>query len=271
MAEWKLDVLYYGKITGPAQFVLAGLDEGQFANPYLGFLLRSGGRTVLVDCGVNDRFIVDGKAWGGFPAEAGRSFVLRSLEKNGVTPQQIEMVIYTHLHNDHVGNCDLFPKAIHVFQKAEWANLLDPIPAQRARRDFDTEVAPLLARYNTIKVDGDMEIIPGVRLYKAPGHTLGSQLITVETSKGSMVVLGDLCLTYCHLFPEIDEIVDLEGKKHKVKTNVELYGPAIPSAMIYDYFDWYDSVYKAKALAQGRPEFVLPGHEPALVTEFRKP
>ena len=66
MAEWKIDVLFYGKITGPAQFVLAGLEEGQFANPYLGFLLRTQGRSVLVDCGVNDRFIVDGKAWGDF-------------------------------------------------------------------------------------------------------------------------------------------------------------------------------------------------------------
>ena len=154
--------MFYGKITGPAQFVLAGLEEGQFANPYLGFLLRTQGRSVLVDCGVNDRFIVDGKAWGGFPAEAGRSFVLRSLEKNGVTPDQIEMVIYTHLHNDHVGNCDLFPRATHVFQKAEWANLLDPIPAQRARKDYDLEMAPVLARYHTIKVDGDLEILPGV-------------------------------------------------------------------------------------------------------------
>jgi hypothetical protein len=51
---------------------------------------------------------------------------------------------------------------------------------------------------------------------------------------------------------------------------VPLYGPAIPSAIIYDYFDWYDSVYKAKALAQGKRGFVLPGHETELITEFRK-
>ena len=37
-----------------------------------------------------------------------------------------------------------------------------------------------------------------------------------------------------------------------------------------DYFDWYDSVYKAKALAQSKVEFTLPGHEPSLVTQFRK-
>jgi N-acyl homoserine lactone hydrolase len=270
MAEWKIDVLFYGKITAPAQFLLAGLEEGYLTNPYLGFLLRQGKRCVLVDCGINDRFIVDGKAWGGFPAEAGRSYVEKSLQKNGVTPGQIEMVIYTHLHNDHAGNCDLFPKATHIFQRDEWINLLDPLPAQRARGDYDLAVAPLLAKLNTIKVNGDLEILPGVRLYKAPGHSLGSQLVTVETAKGTMVILGDVCMTYCHLFPEIDELIDLEGNKRKVKTNVELYGPAIPTVIIYNYFDWYDSVYKAKALAQGKPEFVLPGHETALVTEFRK-
>jgi N-acyl homoserine lactone hydrolase len=270
MAEWNIEVLFYGKITAPAQFVLAGLEEGELTNPYLGFLLRSRNRCVLVDCGINDRFIIDGKAWGGFPAEAGRSYVQKALQNNGVAPDQIEMVIYTHLHNDHAGNCDLFPKAKHVFQRDEWVNLLDPLPAQRARRDYDLEVAPLLAKVDTIKINGDVEILPGVKLYKAPGHSLGSQLVTVETAKGTMVILGDLCMTYCHLFPETDEIIDLEGKKHKVKTNVELYGPAIPSFIIYDYFDWYDSVYKAKALAQGKREFVLPGHEPSLVTELRK-
>jgi glyoxylase-like metal-dependent hydrolase (beta-lactamase superfamily II) len=224
----------------------------------------------LVDCGINDKFIVNGKAWGGFPAEAGRSYVEKALQKNGVTPGQIEMVIYTHLHNDHAGNCDLFPKAKHVFQKDEWINLLDPVPAQRARRDYDLDVAPLLVKLDTIKINGDVEILPGVKLYKAPGHSLGSQLVTVETAKGTMVILGDLCLTYCHIFPETDKLIDLEGNTRKVKPNVELYGPAIPFFGVYDYFDWYDSVYKAKALCQGRRDFVLPGHETELVTEFRK-
>jgi N-acyl homoserine lactone hydrolase len=270
VALWEIDPLFYGKITAPAQFVLAGLEEGYFANPYLGFLLRDAGRCVLVDCGINDRFIVDGKAWGGFPAEAGSHYVEQSLEKRGVAPDQIEMVIYTHLHNDHAGNCHLFPKAIHVFQKDEWVNLLDPLPAQKARRDYDQDVIPILSKLNTMKVNGDVQILPGVRLYKAPGHSLGSQLVAVETERGTMVILGDLCMTYCHLFPELDEIIDLEGKRHRVKTNPELYGPAIPSAIIYDYFEWYDSVYKAKALAQNKLELTLPGHETSLITEFRK-
>jgi len=271
MAQWDIKVLYYGKITLPADIALPGLEDvKELDSPYLGFLLQSGERKLLVDCGISENFIVGGKAWGGFPAEGGHSYVEKALNKNGVTPEQIEMVLYTHLHNDHAGACDLFSKAKHVFQRDEWLNLLDPIPVQRARRDYDPDIAPVLAKLDTLKVNGDLEILPGVKLYKAPGHTLGSQLITVETAKGTMVILGDLCSRYCHLFPELDELIDLYGEKHKVKTNVELYGPAIPSTAIYDYFDWYDSVYKAKALAQGRRESVLPGHEPSLVTEFRK-
>ena len=271
MAQWDLKVLFYGKNALPAQTAIPGLqDLEELESPFLGFLLRSGSQNVLVDCGISEKFIVDGKGWGGFPAEGGHSYVEEALKKNGVTPDQIEIVLYTHLHNDHAGCCDLFTKARHVFQKDDWLNLLDPLPVQRMRQDYDLSIAPVLAKLDTIMIDGDLEILPGVKLYKAPGHSLGSQLITVETAKGTMVILGDLCNTYCLMFPETDELIDLYGEKHKVKTNVALYGPAIPSTVIYDYFDWYDSVYKAKALAQGKREFVLPGHEPSLVTEFRK-
>jgi len=269
MADWNIKVLFYGRSTAPAQQVLSSLGNRSpgedFTLPYLGFLLQLDNRNVLVDCGINDKFIVDGKAWGGFPAEGGRSYVEQALQKNGVTPEQIEMVIYTHLHNDHAGNCDLFPRAKHIFQKDEWLNLLDPLPVQKARRDYDLDIIPVLAKLDTIKVDGDLEILPGVKLNKAPGHSLGGQLITVETAKGAMVILGDLCSLRCRLFPEIEEIIDLEDRKYALKANVALYGPAIPSNIVYDYFAWYDSVYKAKALAQAKPELVLPGHEPSLV------
>ena len=271
MNQWKINVLYYGKIRVPASIVNQGLEDIQeIETPYLGFLLQSGGRNILVDCGISEKFIVNGKAWGGYPAEGGQSFVERALDKHNVKTEEIEMVLYTHLHNDHAGSCGLFTKAKHVFQKDEWLNLLDPIPVQKVRTDYDSSIIPILSKLDTIKVAGDVEILPGVKLYKAPGHTLGSQLITVETKKGKMVMLGDLANRYFNLFPEIDYLIDLYGVKHNLKTNVELYGPAIPTTVIYDYFSFYDSAYKAKALAQGRWELVLPGHEPSLLTEFRK-
>lgn len=271
MAEWEIKILCLGTIVVPAQVVIPGLQGIQeMETPYLGFLLQTGDSNVLVDCGISEKSIVNGRAWGGYPAKGGHDYVEKALKKNGVAPDIIESVLYTHLHNDHAGACDLFPRAKHIFQKDEWSNLLNPIPAQRMRQDYEMGVIPILKKLDTIQIDGDLEVLPGIKCYKAPGHSLGSQLITVETVKGIMVILGDLCNRYCHLFPETDEIMDLYGQKHKIKTNPDLYGPAVPTAAVYDYFSWYDSVYKAKALARGKKEFVLPGHEPSLVTEFRK-
>lgn len=165
---WTIDVLFYGLITGPAKMILEGLDEETFTNPYLGFLLRDGTRCVLVDCGISDRFIVDGKAWGGFPTEGGRRHVLAALRKCGVTPADVDTVLYTHLHNDHAGKCDLFPAATHIFQRDEWANLVDPLPAQKARRDYDPEVVSVLGKARCIKIDGDAEVPPGVKALRGP-------------------------------------------------------------------------------------------------------
>lgn len=269
--KWKIDVLCYGTIVVPANVVIPGLQGiSEMETPYLGFLLQSGDHRILVDCGINEKSIINGMGWGGYPTRGGHDHVENSLKMQGVAPDDIEMLIYTHLHNDHAGACDLFPKATHLFQKDEWLNLLDPIPAQKVRVDYDLSVIPILEKMQTLKINGDLEIFSGIKVYKAPGHSLGSQLITVDTEKGMMVIIGDLCNRYCHFFPEIDEITDLTGKTHKIKTNVELYGPAVPTAAIYDYFAWYDSIAKAKALSCGKKEFVLPGHEPSLVTEFRE-
>lgn len=267
MTQWTIEVLLYGKVRGPGEFIIAGsgLGEQEFDVPYLGFLLQSGGYNILVDNGINENFIVGGKAWGGYPAVGGCSYVVEALNKVNVRPEEVEMVLYTHLHNDHAGNCALFPGVKHVFQKDEWLNLLSPIPAQKVRRDYDTGIIPALQKLDTVMIDGDLEILPGIKVYKAPGHSLGSQLVTVDTQKGTMVILGDLCNTFSHIFPETDEFIDMEGNRYKIKTNTELYGPAIPSPMIYDYFAFYDSVYKAKVLASWKKEFVLPGHETSLV------
>ncbi len=269
MAFWTVDALYYGKITIPSEMLLPGLEPGHMLDiPYLGFLLKSRERVVLVDNGINEKFIVNGRAWANLPAEAGGEYVLKSLKAKGVSPEQVELVLYTHLHNDHAGNCHLFPYARHVYQKDEWRNLLDPIPSQKLRKDYDPDVIPVLRSLNTVSIDGDLEITPGIRLYKTPGHTLGSQVVAVDTDRGTMVILGDMCNTYSNAFPETEEITDLNGKTYKISTNPGLYGPGIPSVLIYDHFDWYDSMYKVKALAQWKKELILPGHEPDLLKKF---
>jgi glyoxylase-like metal-dependent hydrolase (beta-lactamase superfamily II) len=188
--------------------------------------------------------------------------VTRALKENDLAPEDIDVVIYTHLHNDHAGNCHLFPGAKHLFQRDEWTNLIHPLPVQVLRKDYDPGVIPKLEKLDTLAVEGDFEFLPGIFLYKAPGHTLGHQMIAVETERGRMLLLGDLCNDYLHFFPDMDVLTDMRGNSTRVKRKpAAAITPAEPSSIVYDYYSWYDSVYKAKALTLNRKELVLPGHE----------
>jgi len=253
----------------PKEVATPGIDVGLQVGgiPYLGFLLKSEKQTILVDAGISEKFIINGRAWGGFEAEGGRSFVKKALEEENVRIGDIDIVIYTHLHNDHTGACDLLrdvPK--HIVQLDEWLQLLDPIPAAFIRRDYDQSVIPELQKANLLKIDGDVEVAEGVWVYKAPGHTSGSQIVAVKTAKGTVVLCGDNVLIYCNIFPWMDELTGLDGKKYKITPAPEIYKKGIPPGILYDYYSWYKTLDKIRALAsKNSPEFIIPAHEPSIV------
>jgi N-acyl homoserine lactone hydrolase len=271
MRTWDVKVLYLGKITANLSITWpAGMpplsEDFSISAPYLAFLLQSEGQNILIDSGISEKFIVNGKAWGGLPAEGGKDFLLKALAKEGLKPENIGTVIYTHLHNDHAANSTLFTNATLIFQKDEWKNLLYPLPVQLIRKDYDPDIVQELKGAKCLMVDGDIELAEGLRLYKAPGHTLGSQLVVVNTKKGVVVFIGDLALMNFMVFPGTTEIIDMEGKSHKIPAAPPIFGPAVPHNIIYDYYAYYDSIYKMKAIAsKDEPGYVIPGHEPSLV------
>jgi N-acyl homoserine lactone hydrolase len=265
MGNWQIKSLYFGWGRTPKDMLTINLDAGLEVDlPYLGFLLQDGKTNVLFDTGINASYIIGGKAWAGRPSEGSEEYVLKSLKENGVNPEDINVVVYSHLHNDHAGNCHLFPKALHIFQKDEWINLIDPLPSQQIRRDFDMAVIPVLKGLNCLKVDGDLEFMPGLRLVKTPGHSLGSQAMQVRAASGNYLLIGDTVPFYCNLYPKTEEIISMKGEKIKITPAPDVYGPAIPTSLVYDHYAWYDSIYKIKALVAS-PQYALPGHEPSLV------
>ncbi|MCZ7665251.1 MAG: MBL fold metallo-hydrolase [Thermoleophilia bacterium] len=164
---WEVDVLYLGKISMPLSTMLSVCyafgaptveHDAYISAPYLGFLLTRGETRVVVDTGISGKFIVDGKAWAGLAAEGGEEHMRRALAERGLDPEDVQVVVYTHLHNDHAGNCALFPRAQHVFQEAEWENLLSPLPIQNVRKDYDPAIIDDLASLPTHMVDGDTEL-----------------------------------------------------------------------------------------------------------------
>lgn len=131
MNNWKIKSLYYGKINVPRGVMAAGLDpELMIDIPYIGYLLQNGKENVLVDTGIHQDNIVDGRAWGGYTAVGGNQYVLGALEKEGLKPTDIDTVIYTHLHNDHAGGALLFPEKPARFSSA----MSTPICSTKSRR-----------------------------------------------------------------------------------------------------------------------------------------
>ena len=263
--DWKIHVLYVGDIKGTKGISTFGLDTDlQLNGPYLAFLLVSKSKKILVDTGMNSRFIIDGKALAGLPAKGGEKFLLESLKINDTQPEEIETVIYTHLHNDHAGNCHLFPKALHVFHYDEWTELQNPLPSMRIRKDFDPDVIPYLKKFRCLRVTGDTEFTDGIHLYHTPGHTIGGLTVGVNTSDGVYVIPGDIINIYQNLFPQMSSMVDLTGKRFKITPAPEQYGPlGVPSSILYDHYAWYRSIWKIRGLLKS-PKHLLPCHEPSI-------
>jgi N-acyl homoserine lactone hydrolase len=275
MKTWDIKVLLLGKITMPFSTYITVhyafgapkiTDSFDISGPYLGFLLVNGKQKIVVDNGISSKFIVDGKAWAGLPAEGGEAHLRKALSNHGVTPEQVETVLYTHLHNDHAGNCGVFKDATHIFQKEEWLNLLDPLPVQNVRKDYDQAIIPELNSLKCLKINGDVKIEDGITLYKTPGHTRGSQSVAVNTAKGTIVLVGDMLTSYISAFPKTQKITGLDGTIYTVPPAPDVFGNAIPSNVTYDFYSFYESVSKVQAIAsRNEPGYIIPGHETSLV------
>ncbi len=106
----------------------------------------------------------------------------------------IDIVVNTHLHFDHCGGNHLFASTPTYVQRQELddAQTLDDYTIREWVEAPGVEYVP---------VDGDLELLPGLRLIAAPGHTRGSQVVVVESGERPVVIAGDTAV----LFAELDE------------------------------------------------------------------
>lgn len=264
--KWRAKTLSCGTHVNTKGNLTAGFDKELYLKlPYMAYLLQDGTQNILIDNGINERFLIDGKAWGGCPADAGSKDIIGSLAKEGLKPEDIDLILYTHLHNDHAGNCHLFPQTRSIAQKDEWYNLTNTVFAERLRRDYDLEVIPFLqANKNFYRVEGDFEVTEGVKLVKIPGHTRGSQAVVVNTTSGLRVFVGDQFHLPCSCFPWMTEMMDCNGEMHTITPAPEDW-PTMPSSLVYNYYGYYESAEKIKAIIPALdPAYVVCGHDPSL-------
>jgi glyoxylase-like metal-dependent hydrolase (beta-lactamase superfamily II) len=155
-------------------------------------LLLSEERKVLIDTGCGPQH------------QPTSGFLLENLKKTGINPAEINAVIHTHAHKDHIGgNTDaagrpVYGNAVHYVHKLEWdywesrarepegqpTTGPDMIPAVRRN------LLPLKSRYKFI--GDEQQILPGFGFMLTPGHTPGSAAIIVRSSKHELFCIGDL-------------------------------------------------------------------------------
>ena len=104
----------------------------------------------------------------------------------------IDLVINTHLHFDHCGGNHLFADRPIYVQRQE-------LDDARNEEDYTIPEWVDAPGVQYVPVDGELELLPGVRLVPAPGHTRGSQVVVVESGDGPVVICGDTAVFYADL------------------------------------------------------------------------
>jgi len=167
-------------------------------------LIQTYDKNILIDTGLGDKF--DEKFKERFKVNKAKELNI-SLKEVGLTPEDIDMVINTHLHFDHAGgNTRLemgnptpsFPRAKYVIQRGEWEDAINPNERTRASYLKDNLI-PIQETGLLELIDGDTELLPGVRTIVTGGHTPNHQIVLLESEGKKALYLGDLVPTTSHI------------------------------------------------------------------------
>jgi glyoxylase-like metal-dependent hydrolase (beta-lactamase superfamily II) len=177
-----------------------GADHGGWQLKVRAWLIRHPGGVVLVDTGIGVAG-APGPEWMGAPGR-----LLDVLRETGTPPDAIDTVVITHVHDDHIGGTvtfpagadgepvptPAFPRARHVIQRADW-------DWQRELATQDEEDAtifrlllePLESAGIVDLVEDDVDLVPGIQLHHAPGHTPGHQIVRLSSKGGRAIITAD--------------------------------------------------------------------------------
>ena len=208
---------------------------------YFFWVVRSGERVVVVDCGFNAEIAQQRKRTLLLDIEAG-------LATLGLAPGAIADLIVTHLHYDHIGNFDRLPNARFHIQDDELAYATGRHMRHRfMSHPFEVEDVVGIVRLNyagrVTFHNGDAEIAPGLSVHLVSGHSAGLQVVRVHTERGWIVLASDAA----HYYENLDS-----GR------------PFTTAVHIGKMLEAYDIV---RNLADSR-DHIIPGHDPLVMSLY---
>ncbi|USG67291.1 MBL fold metallo-hydrolase [Brevibacillus ruminantium] len=165
-------------------------------------LLQAGGKRILIESGMgNDRLTEKQKRNFGLVEE---SQVLLSLQTLGLTPEDIDIVLMTHMHYDHanglVANRDgklssVFSRAVIYVQELEWAEMREP--NIRSRNTYwEENWRPIENQVQTF--GSELQVLPGISMHHTGGHSQGHAIVRMESGGELALHMADLMPTHAH-------------------------------------------------------------------------
>lgn len=213
--------------------------EGLLVMSLGSLLIESHGRRILVDLGWGPvRTDIPSRQPGGPRGRISGGLLLSNLARLGLGPEDIDLVVFSHLHADHVGWLATdtaggprltFPRAEHRLAEAEWRYWSDP--ARGYRWGWPTAVQLELLGTRMSALDDGAVLAPGVSVMLTPGHTPGHASFVVSSGAERAIVLGDTI--HCPVeisHPELALLSDIDpvaGRATRALLQRELDGGTI--------------------------------------------
>ncbi|SEJ29734.1 N-acyl homoserine lactone hydrolase [Propionispira arboris] len=189
MTVKKLYILSVGSCELDQSAVNRNLPPGKLVNmPVWSFLLETDDGPILIDTGMPDSFVNNPDYYKGTKRE-GRlvphmlesDTMVNVLKRVGYRTDDIKAVISSHLHLDHAGGNGHFRNTPIIIQRAEFDTAMN-----------NEDYSPIECRLPDLQyqiIDGDYDLVPGVKILSTPGHSPGHQSVIVTTEKSGPVLL----------------------------------------------------------------------------------
>jgi glyoxylase-like metal-dependent hydrolase (beta-lactamase superfamily II) len=233
---------YAERDTTTCQFFYREASHAPLTLHYFVWLILGGPQPILVDTG-----FLDDEARG----RGMRNYVSPAamVERAGVKPDQVPIALVTHLHYDHWAGHSLFPRAEFWIQKDEvafWTGPFGSTPAFRGSANVPSLAGLVSLNYaNRLRViEGEREVVPGVRLHRLGGHTAGLQIVTVKTERGTVVLTSDASHFY---------------------RNVETRQPVQIITSLPEMLQGFETIHELA----GREKLIVAGHDPQVAERFK--
>jgi glyoxylase-like metal-dependent hydrolase (beta-lactamase superfamily II) len=244
LVPWELYAVRYAHNPAARRsnnFIGGDPHDGPMPLDYFVWAIKGPDRTFILDTGFDEAM----------SAKRGRQFLrspAQGLKTIGVEPERIEDVILSHMHYDHCGNYDMFPRARYHLQDLEMAYCTGRCICHPAlRTPFEEEdVVAIVRKLFAGRVafhDGVEELAPGLSVHLVGGHSKGLQFVRVWTRRGWMVLASDAS----HFYANMEE------------------GRAFP--ILHNHEATLEGYASMRRLAS-QPNGIIPGHDPLVLERY---